>query len=99
MKGKKFDQGKTWFWFLPWEAIDAIARVMMHGADKYEVNNWKYVKPPIRYVDALYRHLNLWCSGEKVDKDSGLPHLAHVGCNAIFIIWLELKGILKCPKQ
>jgi len=33
----------------------------------------------------------LWQSGERFDKESGLPHLAHVACNAIFLLWFEIK--------
>lgn len=97
--GRKFDEDKTVYWFLPWSAIEAIARVMMFGAKKYAVNNWQQIDDPKRYINALYRHLNAWCEGEKNDKDSGFSHLWHVGCNALFIIWMELKGKLNCTTE
>ena len=96
--GMKFDAGKTQWTLLPWEAVEKIVVIMMFGAKKYAPNNWKKVEPPIRYIDACYRHLNAWCNGEQNDKETGYSHLWHAGCNIVFAIWLELKGKLVCPK-
>ena len=37
----------------------------------------------------LRRHLPAWKEGEAVDTESGLPRLAHVLCNAAFLVALE----------
>ena len=97
--GRKFDEGKIQWTLFPWEAAEKIVIILMHGAKKYAPNNWKHVEPPMRYIDACYRHLNAWCSGEACDKDTGHSHLWHAGCNIVFAIWLEMKGKLVCPKE
>ena len=92
--GRKFDEGKPEWSLFPFEAGACIVKVMMFGAKKYARDNWKHVKPPMRYIDACYRHLGAWSDGEKNDKETGFSHLWHAGCCIIFAIWLELKGKL-----
>jgi hypothetical protein len=44
---------------------------------------------------AALRHLIRWWRGEKIDPDSGLPHLAHAACSIFFLLEKELEGVLK----
>lgn len=90
MKGKKYDNGKLQWHLLPIEPLRQIVRVLQHGAEKYEPNNWqKLENPRERYYNALLRHIFAWRDGEKYDTDSGLHHLAHAGANIIFLIWFD----------
>ena len=41
--GRKFDQDKPHMALLPPYALEAVARVLTYGAQKYERDNWKYV--------------------------------------------------------
>ena len=41
----------------------------------------------------MLRHIFAWASGERVDAESGLSHLAHAGANVLFLLTYELKGI------
>ena len=85
----KFDSGKLRYGLIPPSAPKALASVLTYGAKKYKPNNWKSVDDTSRYVDALYRHLELWRGGEKLDSESGLPHLAHALTNIAFLIQFE----------
>lgn len=90
--GKKFDNDKLRYDLLDPFFEDAVVKVLTHGAKKYADNNWKNVEPfTDRYYAALRRHLALWRGGEVLDKDSGLPHLAHIACNVYFLMWKEGK--------
>jgi hypothetical protein len=72
-------------------ALLAVARVLTFGATKYGPNNWQNVTPfKDRYYAALLRHLFLRASGEVLDAESGLPHLAHAGCCALFLLSAEV---------
>lgn len=62
--------------------------VLELGAKKYGDYNWQKVSPE-RYVDAVGRHLLADGEGEKLDKESGVSHLAHVFCNCLFLIYLR----------
>ena len=59
---------------LAWQAM-----AHLHGAMKYGAWNWRTAGVRVSiYVDAIKRHIAAWWSGEDFDRDSGLPHLAHV---------------------
>lgn len=92
MKGfMKFDENKLKYSLIPPEVLEELAKVFTYGANKYEINNWKKVDNKTRYVDALYRHMEAWRKGEKVDKESKLMHLSHAMTNIAFLIYFELK--------
>ena len=85
----KHDDSKLKFSLLPIQCIEDILQVLMHGADKYGIDNWKKCEDLTRYSDALERHLTAWKKGELIDSDSGLTHLSHLACNALFLLYLE----------
>lgn len=90
MRGKKFDNGKLLWHLLDMTLLEDTVKVLMHGAVKYKADNWKKVKnAEERYQNALDRHWVAWKAGEVKDSDSGLPHLAHIMCNALFLTYFE----------
>ena len=92
--GLKFDSGKLRYSLIPPETLKALAEVLTFGADKYQKDNWKLLENgKERYLDALYRHLEAYRSGEYLDKESGLPHLSHCLCNLAFIHYYEIHQI------
>lgn len=73
----------------PVSLIFAVAAIREYGTSKYhDPENWKRVEPQ-RCRDAAYRHWLAYLSGEKVDEESGLPHLWHLACNIAFLIEME----------
>jgi hypothetical protein len=104
MKNRKQDEGKLRYDLIPYGALDEAVAVMNDGAIKYEPNNWLKASGPediSRYEAALGRHYSLHMQDEIFDKDSGRPHMAHIMCNAMFIITLrkKFKKELKCLKK
>lgn len=96
---KKFDQGKLLMRPLInglATSLIAIAAVLSYGAQKYEENSWQSVPDGRkRYEDALIRHQLARGEGQTYDEESGLPHIAHMACNLLFIMWFEIKeGII-----
>lgn len=85
----KFDNTKLKYSLIPPSATKALAEVLTYGAKKYKPNNWQLVDDSSRYVDALYRHLEAWRLGEKLDPESGLSHLSHAMTNIVFLNHLE----------
>jgi hypothetical protein len=89
MTGIKDDIGKPRMDLLEPDFLRDIASVMGYGASKYDDHNWKGGMPFGRIYGALQRHLNAYWSGEELDSESGLPHLAHAGCCLQFLHWMD----------
>lgn len=85
----KSDAGKPRPTLVPVSLIEAVTAIREYGCQKYhDPENWRKVEPQ-RYRDALYRHWLAYLKGEKMDSESGLPHLWHLVCNAAFLIEME----------
>ncbi len=84
----KYDADKTDWSLMPWAALEEINKVLDFGAKKYSEDNWaenggfKYR----RIFRSLMRHLTKWFTGEDKDPETGLSHLAHAGCNILFLL-------------
>ena len=85
----KKDSGKLKWSLLPFEELKDVVKVLMHGAEKYSVDNWKKCDDTTRYKDALMRHVVAYVSGEETDEEFGLSHLAHAMCNCLFLMWFD----------
>ena len=85
-EGKKHDTNKPRMDLLPFDALVEVAKVMAVGAEKYGDDNWRLVEPATRYEAALLRHYAAYKSNEVNDPETGLPHLAHMATNALFIL-------------
>jgi hypothetical protein len=82
----KLDEAKPNLALLPPEALLEIAKVLDFGAKKYSADNWRGGFKYRRVTSAMLRHLFAWLSGEDKDPESGLSHMAHVGCNVLFLL-------------
>lgn len=88
--GMKFDDDKPRMELVPLEAVEFVAAVLTYGAQKYEDGDWKRVPNAVkRYRGAALRHLAKDQAGEKLDPESGLPHLAQAATNILFELWLR----------
>lgn len=89
MQGIKGDAGKPplnlivpgWIW--------EVGLVIGHGATKYAPNDWQHVKPISRWSAAISRHLLQAESGESLDSETGLSHMAHIATSAMFLYWFD----------
>jgi hypothetical protein len=82
----KHDGGKPRLELIPSSALIELARVLMHGAEKYGDQNWRNGMAWSRLFGAAQRHLWAWNTGEDIDPESGMPHLAHALCNIAFLV-------------
>lgn len=88
-KGKKFDSDKLRMDLIPVSALKCFAKVLAHGANKYDDRNWELGIDYNRVYGALLRHVTAWWDNEDIDKDSGLSHLSHALCNMAFLCAYE----------
>ncbi len=83
--GQKHDEGKDPYALVPWGAMRAVVKVLQFGAARYGIHNWTLVEGRRdRYFSAAMRHLVAWQTGEDVDPDSNLEHLAHAAASILF---------------
>lgn len=94
-EGRKDDQGKACFHYLPADALAAINKVLVFGAGKYGDRNWERGMAWLRPANAALRHLFAWMRGERADPETGMSHLWHAGCCILFLITYELRQIGK----
>lgn len=93
--GMKYDGGKPRMDLLlsgcP-NALEQVSQILTFGAQKYAAHSWQTVPQcEDRYLAALLRHLTAHGKGEINDPESGMSHLAHAACNALFILELEAR--------
>lgn len=81
----RYDQDKLDWSLVPMQHLEGMVRVLMFGTKKYAPHNWRKGFPPSRITNSLQRHLNAFNTGEDIDPESGLPHTAHILCNALFL--------------
>lgn len=90
--GVKYDECKPDFSLHPPIALEEIAKVWSFGAQKYESFNWAKGFAWRRPVAAALRHIFAWLSGQDVDPESGISHLAHAACNLFMVIHFQATG-------
>lgn len=86
--GLKDDSNKVRMELIPMSTMESLGKILTFGANKYADNSWQAL-PDFwnRYKGALLRHLTAISKGEMNDPESGLPHIDHVLCNAMFLSW------------
>jgi hypothetical protein len=77
------------------EFITELARVASYGATRYGDRNFLKGMAWSRWLGAALRHIYAWAGGEKVDKESGLHHLAHAAYSLHALVVYEARGIEK----
>lgn len=92
----KHDQGKPQFSLLSSPAMQQLTEVLTFGAKKYGIDNWRKGQGLQwrRLYDAMFRHLVQWkdaveAGRSTADEESQFSHLAHLMCNAMFLLHFE----------
>ncbi len=91
----KEDKGKAPMNLLPFEALEEISYVLGFGAKKYSERGWyekcETIEDFKRYEASLIRHISKWLQGNEYDEETELHELAHLACNALFLLSLKNK--------
>ncbi len=81
----RYNKGKIKWSLVDFESLEDMVRVLEFGAKKYAPNNWKKGLHTTEIIDSLLRHLFAYQRGEENDQESGISHIGHVLCNAMFL--------------
>jgi hypothetical protein len=84
----KYDQDKLPMHLIDRTAIEQVAAVLQHGANKYSSENWRNGIEYNRLIAATLRHVFALNDCEDYDPESGLPHAAHAMCCLMFLLWM-----------
>ncbi|ALY08731.1 hypothetical protein SEA_NAPOLEONB_44 [Arthrobacter phage NapoleonB] len=71
---------------IPVEAMAKVAQLYGFGAKKYAEHNWRKGYEWSKSYAAMQRHMNAFWSGEEIDPETGLPHLAAVVFHALALM-------------
>jgi len=87
----KQKKGKLHWSFLCYDALEEIVKVREFAVNKYGSSTaWENV-PKEDWLEAGLRHYTAYLKGEEKDNETGLNHMAHVLCNAMFYLSKKLK--------
>lgn len=84
-KADRFNEGKPKLSLVNLRCLEPCARVLEYGTIKYSRDNWMKGMPVTEILDSMLRHISAMQNGEWYDKESGLPHIGHIQCNAMFL--------------
>lgn len=84
-QAERFNEGKPQYSLLDLKCLEPGVRVLQFGNKKYARDNWKKGMNVTEILDSLLRHIAALISGELIDPESGLPHIGHIQCNALFL--------------
>jgi len=91
--GLRYDDDKPRFDLLPPEAMEALARHYLAGAQKYDARNWEKGMAWGRCFGSMMRHAWAWMRGEDIDQETGNHHMIAVAWNAIALFTYATRHI------
>lgn len=83
----RFNEGKLEWSLVDFDSLEDMVKVLEFGAKKYKPDNWKKPMKVYKIIESMLRHTFALLRGELNDKESGLPHIGHIQCNAMFIAY------------
>ncbi len=83
-KADRFNEGKPKWSLVHFASLIPMIRVLEFGAKKYAPKNWMKPMDTTEILESMQRHLAALLDGEIYDAESGISHMGHIQCNAMF---------------
>lgn len=90
-QGLRYNDGKLKWTYVHFGSLEPMVKVLMFGAQKYEPFNWQKGLKKDEILESMQRHLGKLIDGEENDPESGLHHIGHIMCNAMFWSYMDKK--------
>ena len=84
----RYNEGKVQWSLVDYKSLEPMVRVLEYGCRKYSKNNWKKGMPASQIIESMLRHTYKLLEGELVDPESGIEHVGHIQCNAMFLAYV-----------
>ena len=81
----RYNDNKIEFSLIDLNSLEDCVKVLAFGAKKYTRNNWQKGFPLTSILNSMMRHISALQKGEMIDPESGLSHIGHIQCNALFL--------------
>jgi hypothetical protein len=88
-KADRYNDSKLKWSLVDFDSLEEMVKVLEFGIEKYEIDNWKLGMPTLEICESMLRHLFAYMRGENSDSESGLSHIGHIMCNAMFLSYME----------
>lgn len=87
-EGARFNEGKAKWGLVPQSALLPMVKVLEFGAQKYAAHNWMKGLSIVEICESMKRHLDAFMENQNNDPESGISHIGHIQCNAMFLAWM-----------
>ena len=84
----RYNSGKKKWSLVDFKSLEPMVDVLEFGAEKYAKWNWCKGMPVSAVSERLLRHMFAFLQGEDKDPESGIDHLGHIMCNAMFLSYI-----------
>jgi hypothetical protein len=91
LKADRYNEGKPKWSLVHYESLVPMIRVLEFGAKKYAPFNWQKPMNTMEILESMQRHLAALFDGEEIDTESGISHMGHIQCNALFYNYHKMK--------
>mgnify|MGYP003650735245 CR=1 FL=1 len=88
LQALRYNQGKVEWSLVDYKSLEPMVRVLEYGCKKYARNNWRKGMPVTQIIESMLRHTYKLLEGELVDPESGVEHVGHIQCNAMFLAYV-----------
>jgi hypothetical protein len=87
--GLRFNEGKRKWSLVDFDSLEDMVKVLEFGAKKYGEYNWQKGLKTTDIIESMLRHVFSYLNGEDNDKESGISHIGHIQCNAMFLAYMQ----------
>jgi hypothetical protein len=88
-QAKRYNSGKRKWSLVDFTSLEEMVECLEFGAEKYGDWNWKKGLPTTEICESLLRHTFSYLNGEDKDSESGISHIGHILCNAMFLNYVQ----------
>lgn len=88
-QGLRYNNCKPKWSLIDFDTLEGALKVFEFGKEKYGIDNWKKGLLTTEICESLMRHLVSYLNSDDLDKETNLPHVDHILCNAIMLAYTQ----------